>query len=112
MPWVKAGEISPGYKEHASIALANPVPIVVAYRFKGIGGLSPFPYGFLTTWQLHNLPDASAIELARAPLTAWRPTGIFPVLPSLEPASISRIGFQRNYPPSGIVQIALYYFTL
>jgi len=111
MPWVKAGDITPAYKETRTIAVAGVTANFIAYRFQGLGGFDPLPFGYLTCWSTTTLPDATAIAIGRVSHACWSPAGMRPIVPSGGNVLINRIGFHRMWPREGVSTISLYYFT-
>lgn len=111
MPWVKAGDITPAYKETRTIAVAGVTANFIAYRFQGLGGFDPLPFGYLTCWSTTNLPDATAIALGRHSYACWSPAGMRPIVPAGGNVIINRIGFHRLWPREGVSTVSLYYFT-
>lgn len=111
MPWVKAGDVSPNYRDTATISLANVTANFIAYRFAGLSGFDPLPFGYLQCWTTTTFPDATSIAVGRESHSCWTPAGMRPIVPAGGNVILNRIGFHRLWPPTGIQTIALYYFT-
>lgn len=110
MPWIQLTDISTnavGY--YSRTTPTNPAITRVAARLVGLSGTTPQQYGYVSVWGSTVLPDAT-IEVLNGSYSMWGVSQLW--LPRNDAAfSLSRIGFYRTFPRSGIIPVRLYYFT-